>query len=88
MELVALYYFNSDGPYLRKVTGTDSSFNSLTGNDREFQSARKYLTEEIIKAIEKRFADFSTTGVVLATRIVELVKWPKTWELLKGFSHV
>lgn len=78
-----LYFIFSDGPHLRKITQS-AEFEGLTGNDTEFKAARSKFIDQIEMAVDKRFSDFSSPNVVLATRIADLQSWPKTWESLKG----
>ena len=54
----------------------------------EFTSARKAMGQSIQNALEERFSDFSHTGVVSATKVFDLSKWPADWNVLKGFTDV
>ena len=76
----------SDGPHLRKAKETESQL-QLKGDDREFNAARTVLIDNMESALEKRFAEFSTVGVIKATKIGDLKSWPKNWEILKDFGN-
>ena len=58
-------------------------------NSTEFHSVKTKLLRQMEEALQKRFAEFSASSVVQATRIAHTPSWPKRWDDLRGlFSSV
>ena len=70
---------------MRKVADmTELEGVQLTGSSTEFEGSKTTLLQEIEKALSARFGDFSSSNMVLSTRIADLKTWPTSWEQLKG----
>ncbi|XP_060554316.1 zinc finger protein 862-like [Ruditapes philippinarum] len=76
-------YKTSDGPSLRKIINSKLE---LKGDEREFNSARNKIIDQIEAALLRRFSEFSSLGVIKATRIADILSWPKSWEMLQDFG--
>ena len=66
---VTFAFVNSEGPHLRKMIADDDIPVEIT-------SARNAMGQFIQSALWDCFSDFSITGVVSATKVFDLSKWP------------